>query len=132
MRRRRAFDKLSMTDGELLEAALIGLEQRRDSIQEKMRALQERLGFRSGGRVSSIMDGATRDGAAADATAPPRKRRRMSAAARRQIAAAQRKRWTALKEGAIAKASLTKAGPAKRRKLSAAGRKRIIAATKKR
>jgi hypothetical protein len=131
MRRRRAFDKLSMSDGDLLEAALIGLEQRRSEIDEKMAALRERLGVRSGGRMPLIMDGATGDGAAVGGTVPPRKRRRMSAAARKRMGAAQRKRWAALKQGSVAKAAPAKATAGKR-KLSAAGRRRIIAATKKR
>jgi hypothetical protein len=127
-RRKRAFDGLSMSDGDLLEAALIGLERQRDSINEKMAALRERLGVRGGGRVSSVADMVSPDGAA-----PPRTRRRMSAAARRRIAAAQRKRWAALKQGSTAKTPASKTAPTKKkRKISAAGMKRIVAATKKR
>src|SRR6266542_2405332 len=109
MRRKRAFDKLSMTDGELLEAALIGLEHRRDLIKEKMRMLRERLGIRGSGRVTSVAHGGTPDG-----TTPVRKRRRMGAAARKRIAAAQRKRWAALKQASVAKVA-----PAKRNVRSA-------------
>jgi hypothetical protein len=128
-KRKPAFGGLSMSSGELLEAALFGLEQRRNSINEKMAALRERLGIRGrGARVSSVADMVSPDG-----TAPPRKRRRMSAAGRRRIAAAMRKRWAALKQGPAAKAAPAKAAPArKKHKISAAGMKRIVAATKKR
>jgi hypothetical protein len=118
-----------VSDPEILEAALIGLEQRRSDIGEKMAALRARLGIRGRGRVTtSVPDTVSPDGAAS-----PRTRRRMSAAARRRIAAAQRKRWAALKQGSAAKAAPAKAAPArKKHKISAAGMKRIIAATKKR
>jgi hypothetical protein len=122
-----AFGSLSMSSGELLEAALIGLEQQRDSIIEKMAVLRARLGIRGRGRPSSVADTVSPDGAV-----PPRKRR-MSAAARKRIAAAQRKRWAALKQGSGAKAPAAKAAPArKKHKISTAGMKRIVAATKKR
>jgi hypothetical protein len=52
-KRKPAFGGLSMSDGDLLEAALIGLERQRDSIMEKMAALRARLGIRGGGRASS-------------------------------------------------------------------------------
>jgi hypothetical protein len=122
-----AFGGLSMSSGELLEAALIGLERQRESITEKMRVLRARLGIRDRGQVASVADMVSPDGAV-----PPRKRRRMSAAARGRIAAAQRKRWAALKQGSTAKAAPAKAAPTKKRRISAAGMKRIIAATKKR
>jgi hypothetical protein len=127
-KRKPTFGGLSMSSGELLEAALIGFERQRDSITEKMAALRERLGIRGRGRVSSVADMVSPDGAA-----PPRTRRRMSASARRRIAAAQRTRWAALKQGSVAKASPAQAAPAKKkRRISAAGRARIVAATKKR
>jgi hypothetical protein len=123
-KRKPAFGGLSMSDGDLLEAALIGLERQRDSIMEKMAALRARLGIRGGGRASSAADTVSLDGAA-----PARKRRRrMSAAGRRRIAAAQRKRWAALKQGPAVKSAPAK----KKRRISAAGRARIVAATKKR
>jgi hypothetical protein len=121
-RRKKAFDGLSMTDAELMAAALIGLERQRAEIGEKMAELRQRL---DGGAGQ-----AARKSAAVDSAAPvPKipKKRSMSAAARRRIAAAQRKRWAELK-----KAQAEEAAPVKKRKISAAGRKRIIAATKKR
>ncbi len=118
-RRKKAFDGLSMTDAELMAAALIGLERQRAEIGEKMAELRQRP---DGGAGQ-----AARKSAAVDSAAPVPKKRSMSAAARRRIAAAQRKRWAELK-----KAQAEEAAPVKKRKISAAGRKRIIAATKKR
>jgi hypothetical protein len=127
-KRKRVSAKLSMSDGDLLEAALIGLGRQRDSISEKMAALRARLRVGGRGSVTSVADMVSPDGAA-----PPRRRRRMSASARRRIAAGQRKRWAALKQGSVAKDSAPKAAPAKKkRRISAAGRARIVAATKKR
>jgi hypothetical protein len=125
-KRNHVFAGLSMTAGELLEAALIGLERQRDSISEKMAVLRERLSIGVAGRVISVAHGA------ADGSAPVRKRRRMSAAARRRIAEAQRKRWAVLKQGSAAKASAASTSAKKKRRMSASGRARIIAATKKR
>ena len=42
-RHKKAFDGLSMSDAELLEAALIGLEAKRSEIEEKMAELRQRL-----------------------------------------------------------------------------------------
>src|SRR5207245_10529097 len=42
-RRKKAFDGLSMTDAELMAAALIGLERQRAEIGEKMAELRQRL-----------------------------------------------------------------------------------------
>ena len=113
-----------ITDTELLEAALIGLQHQRSQVDERMAELRGRLDGRSPRRAA--------DASIADSSGPGRKRRRMSASGRSAIAAAQRKRWAALKEGS-AKAALAKAAPArKKRKISAEGMKRIIAATKKR
>ena len=110
-----------MSDAELLEAALIGLERQRSEIEEKMAGLCEQLGGRAGptAQKSAGVDSA--------ATSVPAKKRTLGAAARRRIAEAQRKRWAELKRAHTAEAK-----PVKKRKLSAAGRKRIIAATKKR
>ena len=106
-----------ITDTELLEAALIGLQRRGSDIDEKIADLRRQLGIRGGAAKTSV-------GAAA---VLGRKRRRMSAAGRRRIAEAQRKRWAALRKGSAAKPA-----PVKSRRISAAGRKRIIEATKKR
>ena len=118
-RHKKAFASLSMTDAELLEAALIGLERQRSEIEEKMAELRRQIGD---GRNRQ----AERKSARIDSAVAPKKRT-MSAAGRRRVAAAQRKRWAELK-----KAQAEEAAPVKKRKISAAGRKRIIAATKKR
>ena len=120
-RRKKAFDGLLMTDAEILEAALIGLERRRSELEEKMAELRREIG---GDRVGRPV----RQPAGLDAAAPVAKKRTMSAAGRRRTAAAQRKRWAALKERAAEERKPVK----KKRRMSAAGRARIVAATKKR
>jgi hypothetical protein len=101
--------KGSAVDQSLFEAALIGFEQMRRNVEERMTEIRHRLG--------------TRDGAAG--TAPgPQPRRTMSAAAHRRIAAAQRKRWAA----ARAHAKPVRA----KRTMSASARKKIAAAQRKR
>ena len=119
-RHKKAFAGLSMTDAEILEAALLGLERQRSEIEEKMAELRRQLDDRAGRPARST--------AAVNAAAPTvPKKRTMSAAGRRRVAAAQRKRWAALKKGLA-----TSAPAKKKRRISAAGRARIIAATKKR
>jgi hypothetical protein len=104
-------------DADFLTAALLGYQQHRAKILEKMAELRRRIGSRADTRTSSE-----------DWVAPAG--RTMSAAARKRIAAAQRKRWAAFKK---TKATAKQAAPIKKkRKLSVEGRKRIIAATKKR
>jgi hypothetical protein len=99
----------SAVDASLLEAALVGFEQMRRNLEEKMAEIRRQLG---------AGDGA---GAKADTTTAGAKRT-LSAAARRRIAAAQRRRWV------LAKAK--QAAP--KRTMSAAARKRIAAAQRKR
>jgi hypothetical protein len=81
-RRKRAFGGLSMSDAELMAAALFGLEHQRSDIEGKMADI--RRAIRSTDLTKS-------------AAMPTRRKRTMSAAARRRIAAAQRKRWAAVK-----------------------------------
>jgi hypothetical protein len=111
-------------DRELLQAALEGLERRRETLNAQIAGVRQMLG---GSRAAS-------DSGKSDANAAPaRRRRRMSAAGRARIAEAQRKRWAGAK-GSPSPAA-TKPGPpapAKKRRISAEGRARIIAATKKR
>ena len=96
-------------DTSLLEAALVGFEQMRRNVEEKMADIRRQLG--SGGGMPGGAPGKGR-------------KRTLSPAARRRIAAAQRKRWAAIK---------AKAKPARaKRKMSAAARKRIAAAQRKR
>ena len=105
-------------DGEILEAALTGLQSELSRIEVAMSDIRRRLGERQPGRPPASADGAQ----------PRRGRRRMSAAARKRIAEATRKRWAAFR---AAKAGAAK--PVKRkRKMSRAGRAAIVAATKKR
>jgi hypothetical protein len=96
-------------DQTLLEAALIGFEQMRRTIEEKIGDIRQRLGFGGGTKTAAPGQHA---------------RRPLSAAARRRIAAAQRKRWAA------AKAKAKPAAP--KRTMSAAARKIISAAQRKR
>jgi hypothetical protein len=97
----------------LLQAALIGYEQMKREVEEKIASIRNSLG--SGGTAG----------------APP-SRRTMSAGARKKIAAAQKKRW------ALARPNKIKPEPAKsksakpKRTMSAAARRRIAAAQKKR
>jgi peptidoglycan hydrolase CwlO-like protein len=104
-------------DTELLEAALIGFQHKRDQLQQKIAELRSQIG----GHPASA------SAPAPDAAAP--KKRSMSASARRRIALAQKKRWAAYK----AEHGTKSAAPTpQKRVISAAGRARIIAATKKR
>ena len=120
-RQKKTFGGLSMTDAELMAAALIGLERQRAEIGEKMAELRQRL---DGGTGQ-----AARKSAEVDSGPATPKKRTMSAAARKRIAAAQRKRWAEIKKAE----AVPKPAPApKKRRISAAGRRRIIAATKKR
>ncbi len=99
-------------DGSLPEAALIGFEQMKRNVEEKIADIRRLLGSEDGARTAS----------------PGQKRKRTpSPAARQKIAAAQRKRWAAVKaksrpsKPATAKRTMS---PAARRKISAAQRKR--------
>ena len=106
---------------ELLHAALVGLERKRDDIEGHIAEVRRKLGGRA---VAS-------DSARSDVSAPPaRKRRRMSAAARARMAQAQRKRWATAK-GAGTVASVRKQPLPRSRRISAAARK-DVGSTKKR
>ena len=99
-------------DVSLLEAALIGFEQMKRNVEEKIADIRRQLGSRDG----------------THGTAPGHARRRpRSATVRRRMAAAQRKRWAAVK----AKSKPPKAAGSKRT-MSPAARKRIAAAQRKR
>ena len=115
-RHKKAVSGLSMSNAEVLEAALFGLERQRSEIEEKMAELRRQIGGDRAGQPR-------RASVKVDSAAPAVKKRRLSAAARRRIAEAQRKRWAAIKKAASAP---------KKRRISAAGRARIIAATRKR
>ena len=110
-------------DTGLLAAALVGYEQQRSELVERIGQIRRQLG----GRVTA---------ATLNDTVPGRKRT-MSAAARKRIAEAQRKRWVAYRKGQEP-TSEKKTLPAKNaavrpaRKMSAAARKRIADAQRKR
>ena len=110
-------------DTELLEAALIGFQHKRDQVERKIADLRSQIG---GHPASGPAPAAAADGASAP------KKRTMSAAARRRIALAQKNRWAAYKAGQGTKAAAPAAAKPKKRVISAAGRARIVAATKKR
>ena len=99
-------------DTSLLEAALIGFEQMKRNVEEKIGDIRLQLGSKDGTQAAS-----------------PGQRRKhtLSPAARRRIAAAQRKRWAAVK----AKSKPPKPTNTKHT-MSAAARKRIAAAQRKR
>jgi len=99
-----------LTD-EIIDAAILGFEEQRRRINAQIAELQ---GMRSGHNAATVSS--------------TQSRRRMSAAGRKAIAEAQRKRWAALKDGAVPQNAPKKA----KRKLSAAGRAAIVAALKKR
>ena|SRR6266446_1483262 len=96
-------------DASVLEAALIGFEQMRRNVEDKIAEIRRHLGGRHGTRAAQV---------------GPAPRRTLSAAGRRRIAAAQRKRW------AEARAKAKPAVP--KHTMSAAARKRISAAQRKR
>ena len=75
-------------DTETLEMALIGFEQKKAEIEEKISQIKSLLGGRS---VASPKKSAGPK--VVDAVAPVRKKRTLSPAARKRIALAQKKRW---------------------------------------
>jgi hypothetical protein len=79
--------KPTVTDREILQAALVGLQHSLAVVDEKISELR-RLGARSGASHQPAP-------AAPAAKAP---KRVLSAAARRRIAAAQKKRWDAFRK----------------------------------
>jgi hypothetical protein len=76
-----------LIDQSILEAALVGLQAQRDTLDAKIAAVRSQL------RTARKDQGAPAPHVA-DGTVPQR-RRRMSAAARKRIADATRKRWAA-------------------------------------
>ncbi len=112
--------RLAKQDTELLEAALVGFEHKRDQIQQKIADLRSQIAGEPNLRAAAVTSGTE---------APSKKKRTMSASARHRIALAQKKRWAAYKSEHGTKEAAPKA---QKRTISAAGRARIIAATKKR
>jgi hypothetical protein len=105
--------KLKVTN-DILEAALVGLEQQKLEVDARIADIRRKLG----GPVESA------------APAPGvRRRRRMSRAGRARIAAAQKARWAKLR-GESVQASSTASKPARRKRKLSRGRN-AAAATKK-
>jgi hypothetical protein len=95
-------------DRDMLEAALVGLEHRREEIEGKLAELRELIAKMGGGNAGRA------------AGRPGRRSRVLSAAARSRIAAAQKKRWEAFRKSK----AQPKAKAAKRGKKSAKARGR--------
>jgi hypothetical protein len=76
-------------DIETLEMALVGFEQKKVEIEEKIQQIKNLL---AGAPVSSPKKAAAPKSKAV-AAEPERKKRTLSAAARKRIALAQKKRW---------------------------------------
>jgi hypothetical protein len=79
--------KSTVTDHEILEAALIGLQHSLATVHEKIKEVRRRLGGKP-----------ARNEVPAASAGDGRPRRVMGTAARRRIAAAQRKRWAAYRK----------------------------------
>ena len=77
-----------------LEAALVGLELKRNEIDGLISKIKKQLG----GKSSSALSVSVAPSAAKSAGAP-RKRRVLSAEARKRIAAAQKRRWAEHRKG---------------------------------
>ena len=94
-------------DTSILQAALEGLERRREQLEEQIRTVQGLM--RVDGAGSQRAPGwprKTGEQAVADSTAenaPARKKRRFSAAVRKRLAEAMRQRWAAKRTAAQAK-----------------------------
>lgn len=97
-------------DRDILEAALVGLQHRREEIDLKVAELRERIAKMSPG-MGGVPASARR----------PKKARVLSPAARQRIAAAQKKRWEAFRKS---KAKQEKARAAKKPAKTSAGRQK--------
>ena len=80
---------MAQYDQSLVQAALLGYEQQKKSVEAAIADLRGRIG----GSKQSAKDSAPED-------KPARKKRHISAEGRRRIAEAQRKRWAAQKKAA--------------------------------
>jgi len=78
--------KKTIQNNELLEAALTGLQLKRQQLDEQIREVRALLGGAAGRRVS--------------AAAAPKNGSRLSPAARKRIAAAQKRRWAEYRKSA--------------------------------
>ena len=107
---------MTKSNQEIIQAAIEGLEARKQQINQRVAELR---GMLSGPSSESVSAG------------PANGPRAMSADSRKRIADAMRKRWAAVKKDAAPKTAARAPKKAKRR-LSPEGRRRIIEATKKR
>ena len=82
----------TISNREILEAALIGLLHQQRTINENIAAIRRQLGIR---------DGASVPAPAVVLGQPQRKRRKMSAAARKRISEATKKRWAAFRRAKV-------------------------------
>ena len=108
-----------ITDREIYEAALSGLQAQLNQTNEKMARIRARLGIRGPRLPAASTDGAQRVS----------RKRTMSAAARKRIGEATKIRWAVFRAG---KAEAEKPVEKPKRKMSTAGRAAIVAATKAR
>jgi hypothetical protein len=106
-----------VTDTNILESALIGLQYQQSEIEAKISDIRRTLGIRTP-RASSA--------------AAPAIKRKMSRSGRQRIAAAQTKRWAAHNRTGEQTQKQAPAAAPKKRHMSAAARKRIAEATRKR
>jgi hypothetical protein len=96
-------------DASILQAALDGLERRREQLEEQIRVVRGLLPVdgagsqRGPGRPRKTRAESAADSAAEQAPAP--KKRRFSAAVRKRLAQAMRQRWAAKRTAAQAKAA---------------------------
>jgi cell division septum initiation protein DivIVA len=77
-------------DNSLIEAALVGYQEELKRVDEKMKALRQRINEGNGTSAKATT-------AKAEPAPQEKRKSRLSPAARRRIAAAQRKRWAAYK-----------------------------------
>src|ERR1044072_748195 len=110
----------TISDREILEAALVGLTARLNQTDAAIASIRTHLGQRGPGRPPASVNGTGQD-------IP--KRRTMSAAARRRIGLAQKRRWLLAR---MPKPEAKQPVEMPNRKISAAGRRAISEATKAR
>jgi hypothetical protein len=115
-------------NGSILQAALEGLERRREQIEEDIRSVRSMLGGTEPARRGPGRPQKTEAEPVTEQASAPQKRRGMSAAGRRAIAQAQRKRWAAKRSEnqTPAKWAISK------RRFSPAVRKRLAEAMRQR
>lgn len=98
--------QVSLTDPNLLSAALEGLQVQRDRINSQIAMIQALLNRRGPGRppkaiaeaIAGVSAAAAPAAASASGATARKKRKPLSAAARKRIAAAQKARWDAYRK----------------------------------